>query len=100
MEPNFGLSGVLAAETNMVVGVPGVVLVYNEPPEAAKATLRWRLYTFKNGEHSGEERYLRMAALQSYGDWDSRGRVENNVLNCSRDACWQSLISKEAFAES
>lgn len=48
VEPNFMLSGVLAAETNTVIG--GHVLVYTEPPEAAKATLRWRLYTFKNGE--------------------------------------------------
>ncbi|KAJ8653754.1 hypothetical protein O0I10_010553 [Lichtheimia ornata] len=46
-EPNFGLSGKLAAETNTVKGVE---LKYNEPPEAAKPTLKWRLYVFKGSE--------------------------------------------------
>ena len=78
VEPNFGLSGVLAAETNTVAGVPGVVLVYNEPPEAAKATLRWRLYTFKNGELPQKVRDLRMAALQTYGDGGSGRNIETN----------------------
>jgi smad nuclear-interacting protein 1 len=44
-EPDFGLSGALAAETNTVNGVS---LKYSEPPEAAKPTKRWRLYCFKN----------------------------------------------------
>ncbi|KAI8637198.1 SMAD/FHA domain-containing protein [Parasitella parasitica] len=47
MEPNFGLSGKLAAETNTVKGVE---LKYNEPPEAAKPSLKWRLYVFKGDE--------------------------------------------------
>lgn len=46
VEPNFGLSGALAEETNTV---NNVALVYTEPPEAANPTLRWRLYTFKGG---------------------------------------------------
>lgn len=46
VEPNFGLSGALAEETNTVNNVS---LVYNEPQEAANPTLRWRLYTFKGG---------------------------------------------------
>jgi hypothetical protein len=46
VEPNFGLSGALAEDTNKV---DGVSLVYTEPPEAANPTLRWRLYTFKGG---------------------------------------------------
>eukprot|EP00890_Picochlorum_soloecismus_P002979 jgi/Picsp_1/3682/NSC_06519-R1_smad nuclear-interacting protein 1 len=44
-EPDFGLSGALAAETNTVNGVS---LKYSEPPEASKPTKRWRLYCFKN----------------------------------------------------
>jgi smad nuclear-interacting protein 1 len=40
-EPDFGLSGKLAAETNRV---NGVVLLHVEPPEAAVPTQRWRLY--------------------------------------------------------
>ncbi|KAJ2797292.1 hypothetical protein H4S07_005986, partial [Coemansia furcata] len=45
--PNFGLSGKLAAETNIV---NGVVLKYAEPPEARKPKDRWRLYVFKDGK--------------------------------------------------
>ena len=48
VDPNFGLSGKLAEETNTV---RGVVLVHTEPPEARKPTLKWRLYIFKAGAH-------------------------------------------------
>ncbi|KAL7417838.1 SMAD/FHA domain-containing protein [Mrakia frigida] len=44
-KPNFGLSGALAAETN--TNAAGVTLKYNEPPEARKPSLNWRLYVFK-----------------------------------------------------
>ena len=47
IEPDFGVSGLLAAETNTV---NGVTLVYAEPLEAKKPTVRWRLYVFKNGK--------------------------------------------------
>ena len=40
-EPDFALSGKLAAETNRV---NGVVMLHVEPPEAAVPTQRWRLY--------------------------------------------------------
>ncbi|KAG2216095.1 hypothetical protein INT45_010243 [Circinella minor] len=46
-EPNFGLSGKLAAETNTVKGVE---LKYNEPAEAAKPKDKWRLYVFKGDQ--------------------------------------------------
>ena len=48
VDPNFGLSGKLAEETNTV---RGVVLLHTEPPEARKPTLKWRLYIFKAGAH-------------------------------------------------
>ncbi|KAK4705668.1 smad nuclear-interacting protein 1, partial [Phenoliferia sp. Uapishka_3] len=44
IEPNFAPSGALAAETNTF---QGVVLKYNEPPEARKPVRSWRLYVFK-----------------------------------------------------
>jgi smad nuclear-interacting protein 1 len=44
--PNYGLSGLLAAATNMK---NGIVLKYNEPPEAKK-TKGWRIYVFKDGK--------------------------------------------------
>uniref|UniRef100_A0A0K0DGC7 FHA domain-containing protein n=1 Tax=Angiostrongylus cantonensis TaxID=6313 RepID=A0A0K0DGC7_ANGCA len=44
---NLGVSGKLAEDTNMY---RGVLIKYNEPPEAKKPTLRWRLYPFKGDE--------------------------------------------------
>ncbi len=55
-KPNFGASGLLAAETNTVKSVDGknsTVLKYNEPPEARKPILGWRLYVFKGDEQQG-----------------------------------------------
>lgn len=51
VEPNFAPSGALAAETNTF---QGVVLKYNEPPEARKPVRSWRLYVFKGKEQVGE----------------------------------------------
>ncbi|PPR07107.1 hypothetical protein CVT24_010943 [Panaeolus cyanescens] len=49
-KPNFAPSGLLAAETNTVKAADGTstVLKYNEPPEARKPALGWRLYVFKD----------------------------------------------------
>jgi len=51
-KPNFAPSGLLAAATNTVRGADGknTVLKYNEPPEARKPVLGWRLYVFKGAE--------------------------------------------------
>jgi smad nuclear-interacting protein 1 len=46
-QPNLGLSGNLAKDTNMY---NGVVIKYNEPNEARKPKKRWRLYVFKGDE--------------------------------------------------
>ena len=46
-KPNFGLSGKLLEDTNMV---NGVVINYAQPPEARKPKVRWRLYPFKGEE--------------------------------------------------
>ncbi|THV03866.1 SMAD/FHA domain-containing protein [Dendrothele bispora CBS 962.96] len=54
-KPNFGASGLLAAETNTVKSVDGknsTVLKYNEPPEARKPSVGWRLYVFKGDEQT------------------------------------------------
>jgi smad nuclear-interacting protein 1 len=55
-KPNFAPSGLLAAATNVVKAVDGTstVLKYNEPPEARKPILGWRLYVFKGSEQVGE----------------------------------------------
>ncbi|EUB56483.1 Smad nuclear-interacting protein 1 [Echinococcus granulosus] len=46
-QPNFELSGKLAADTNTY---KGVVIKYNEPEDARKPTSFWRLYPFKGNE--------------------------------------------------
>ncbi|KAK3786757.1 hypothetical protein RRG08_000962 [Elysia crispata] len=46
-QPNFELSGKLTEDTNTF---RGVVIKYNEPPEAMKPKRRWRLYPFKGQE--------------------------------------------------
>lgn len=54
-KPNFGASGLLAAETNTVRKTDGssTLLKYNEPPEARKPAQGWRLYVFKGSEQVG-----------------------------------------------
>lgn len=54
-KPNFEPSGLLAAETNTVKASDGsaTILKYNEPPEARKPVLAWRLYVFKDSEQIG-----------------------------------------------
>ncbi|KAJ7367086.1 smad nuclear interacting protein 1 [Mycena albidolilacea] len=51
-KPDYKPSGLLAAETNTVRAVNGdsTVLKYNEPPEARKPIIGWRLYVFKGSE--------------------------------------------------
>ncbi|KAM3720392.1 Smad nuclear-interacting protein [Dirofilaria immitis] len=46
-KPNFEPSGKLAEDTNTY---RGVVIKYNEPSDAHKPKLRWRLYPFKGDE--------------------------------------------------
>ena len=54
-KPNFTPSGLLAAETNTVRATNGesTVLKYNEPPEARRPIVGWRLYVFKGEEQVG-----------------------------------------------
>ncbi len=49
-KPNYGASGLLAAEQN---SYKGVVIKYAEPPEARKPSKKWRLYVFKGKEQLG-----------------------------------------------
>ena len=47
-KPNLGLSGNLTADINTY---KGVVINYNEPPEASMSKTKWRLYGFRNDEY-------------------------------------------------
>ncbi|XP_038077612.1 FHA domain-containing protein DDL-like [Patiria miniata] len=46
-KPNFGTSGKLTEDTNTY---RGIVIKYNEPPEARKPKRKWRFYVFKGDE--------------------------------------------------
>ena len=54
-KPNFAPSGLLAAATNTVKHSDGTstLLKYNEPPEARRPLVGWRLYVFKGDEQVG-----------------------------------------------
>jgi smad nuclear-interacting protein 1 len=54
-KPNFAPSGFLAAAMNTVKNTDGTstLLKYNEPPEARKPLVGWRLYVFKGEEQVG-----------------------------------------------
>ena len=54
-KPNFAASGLLAAARNTVKNGDGTstLFKYNEPPEARKPLVGWRLYVFKGDEQVG-----------------------------------------------
>ncbi|EIE26201.1 SMAD/FHA domain-containing protein, partial [Coccomyxa subellipsoidea C-169] len=81
VEPNFGLSGKLAEESNTV---RGVVMLHNEPPEARKPSLRWRLYTFKNGEPFGEPLYIHRQSCYLFGRERRVADVPTDHPSCSK----------------
>ncbi|KAG8637055.1 hypothetical protein MANES_15G074502v8 [Manihot esculenta] len=61
-QSSFELSGKLAAETNRVLTV-----LFNEPPDARKPDIRWRLYVFKNGEVLNEPLYIHRQTCYLFG---------------------------------
>ncbi|BDA50812.1 probable smad nuclear-interacting protein 1 at C-terminar half [Coccomyxa sp. Obi] len=81
VEPNYGLSGKLAEESNTV---RGVVMLHNEPPEARKPSLRWRLYTFKNGEPFGEPLYIHRQSCYLFGRERRVADVPTDHPSCSK----------------
>eukprot|EP01025_Chloroclados_australasicus_P003734 TRINITY_DN1089_c0_g2_i2.p1 TRINITY_DN1089_c0_g2~~TRINITY_DN1089_c0_g2_i2.p1 ORF type:complete len:772 (-),score=86.88 TRINITY_DN1089_c0_g2_i2:153-2468(-) len=63
-KPIFGLSGKLAEESNQQ---KGVVMKYQEPPEAARPALKWRFYVFKNDDLIGEPIPLHRQSCYIFG---------------------------------
>lgn len=57
---DFGLSGALAKDTNTF---KGVVIKYNEPPDANKPDQRWFIYPFKDSESLDSIPIYRQAAF-------------------------------------
>ncbi|GAB4813167.1 hypothetical protein N2152v2_000213 [Parachlorella kessleri] len=81
VEPEFGLSGALAAEANKV---NGVVLVHTEPPEARKPAQRWRLYVFKKGEPFGDPLHIHRQSSYLFGRERRIADVPTDHPSCSK----------------
>ncbi|POO00410.1 Serine/threonine protein kinase [Trema orientale] len=80
-KPSFELSGKLAAETNRV---RGVTLLFNEPPDARKPDVRWRLYVFKNGEPLNEPLYIHRQSCYLFGRERRVADVPTDHPSCSK----------------
>ncbi|XP_038998119.1 FHA domain-containing protein DDL-like isoform X2 [Hibiscus syriacus] len=80
-KPTFELSGKLAAETNRV---RGVTLLFNEPPDARKPNIRWRLYVFKAGEVLNEPLYIHRQSCYLFGRERRVADVPTDHPSCSK----------------
>ncbi|XP_030503978.2 FHA domain-containing protein DDL [Cannabis sativa] len=80
-KPSFELSGKLAAETNRV---RGITLLFNEPPDARKPDVRWRLYVFKNGEALNEPLYIHRQSCYLFGRERRVADVPTDHPSCSK----------------
>ncbi|CAN6347202.1 unnamed protein product [Urochloa humidicola] len=80
-KPSFELSGKLAEETNKVAGVN---LLYNQPPEARKSEIRWRLYVFKGGEPLNEPLYVHRMTCYLFGRERKVADIPTDHPSCSK----------------
>ncbi|KAI5409455.1 hypothetical protein KIW84_055044 [Lathyrus oleraceus] len=81
VKPSFELSGKLAAETNRV---RGITLLFNEPPEARKPDIKWRLYVFKTGEMLNEPLYIHRQSCYLFGRERRVADVPTDHPSCSK----------------
>ncbi|CAI7919107.1 unnamed protein product, partial [Closterium sp. NIES-53] len=61
-----------------------VALVYNEPPEARKPSIRWRLYVFKDGEPFKEPLYIHRQTCYLFGRERKVADVPTDHPSCSK----------------
>ncbi|KAL4515075.1 hypothetical protein Ndes2526B_g03612 [Nannochloris sp. 'desiccata'] len=80
-EPDFGLSGALAAETNTV---NGIVMLHNEPAEARPPTARWRLYVFKGNEPQGDPLHIHRESRYIFGRERKIADIPTDHPSCSK----------------
>ncbi|XP_057251173.1 FHA domain-containing protein DDL [Beta vulgaris subsp. vulgaris] len=80
-KPSFELSGKLAEETNRV---RGVTLLFTEPPDARKPTVRWRLYVFKGGEVLDEPLYVHRQSCYLFGRERRVADIPTDHPSCSK----------------
>ncbi|XP_001630287.2 smad nuclear-interacting protein 1 [Nematostella vectensis] len=79
-KPNYELSGKLTEYTNTY---KGVVIKYNEPPEARKPNTRWRLYPFK-GEESLPVMYIHRQSAYLLGRQRHIADIPIDHPSCSK----------------
>ncbi|KAG4920923.1 hypothetical protein AAZX31_18G098400 [Glycine max] len=80
-KPSFELSGKLASETNRV---RGVTLLFNEPAEARKPDIKWRLYVFKAGEVLNEPLYIHRQSCYLFGRERRVADIPTDHPSCSK----------------
>ncbi|KAL3821025.1 hypothetical protein ACJIZ3_006930 [Penstemon smallii] len=80
-KPSFELSGKLAEETNRF---RGVTLLFNEPPDARKPDIRWRLYVFKGGEVLNEPLYVHRQTCYLFGRERRVADIPTDHPSCSK----------------
>ncbi|XP_074310975.1 uncharacterized protein LOC141646887 [Silene latifolia] len=80
-KPSFELSGKLAEETNRV---RGVTLLFNEPPDARKPDVRWRLYVFKGGDVLNEPLYVHRQSCYLFGRERRVADIPTDHPSCSK----------------
>ncbi|CAA2974346.1 FHA domain-containing DDL [Olea europaea subsp. europaea] len=80
-KPSFELSGKLADETNRV---RGITLLFNEPPDARKPEIRWRLYVFKGGEVLNEPLYVHRLSCYLFGRERRVADIPTDHPSCSK----------------
>lgn len=80
-KPSFELSGKLAGETNRF---RGVTLLFNEPPDARKPDVRWRLYVFKGGEVLNEPLYIHRQSCYLFGRERRVADIPTDHPSCSK----------------
>lgn len=79
-EPEFGLSGKLADESNTV---KGVVMKFQEPTEARKPQKKWRLYVFK-GETALDPMHIHRQATYMFGRERKVVDIPTDHPSCSK----------------
>lgn len=62
----------------------GIVLKYNEPPEARPSKTRWRLYVFKKGEPMDDPLYIHRNSWYLFGRDRKIADIPTDHPSCSK----------------
>uniref|UniRef100_M1B5B6 Nuclear inhibitor of protein phosphatase-1 n=1 Tax=Solanum tuberosum TaxID=4113 RepID=M1B5B6_SOLTU len=64
--------------------MPGITLLFNEPPDARKPDIRWRLYVFKGGEVLNEPLYVHRQSCYLFGRERRVADIPTDHPSCSK----------------